>query len=145
MWVEMGGVSGEESIGFFTPAAGQLPRQQGQRVPTAPADAVAEGEGLGPWAQAGSPGCCGSTFATLLSPDSHPAFPGVQVPVSSLWAFHHPLEPRPSVLVFCLPHLPCSLKSEVLLGHCCGHLLSDTVPTPIPSHVVSELVKRCFL
>lgn len=78
MWVEMGDVSGKESIGFFTPAAGQLPQQQGQRVPTATADAVTEGDGLGPLVQASSPVCCVSTFAILLYPDSHLGFPGAQ-------------------------------------------------------------------
>lgn len=89
MWVEMGDVSGGESIGFFTPAAGQLPRQQGQRVPTATADAVTEGDGLGPSAQASSPACCVSTFAILLYPDSHPGFPGAQA--GSGGTSHQPL------------------------------------------------------
>lgn len=95
MWVEMGDVSGEESIGFFTPAAGQLPWQQGQRVPTATADAVTEGDGLGPSVQASSPVCCVSTFAILLNPDSHLVFQVLKqalvVPVANLWAFHYPI------------------------------------------------------
>lgn len=130
-----GVVSREESIGFSTPAVGQLPWQQGQRVPTATADAVTEGEGLRPLVQASSPVCCVSTFALCFTLTHILVFQVLRlvlmVPTWNLWALHHTLQPRPFVLIFSLLCLLCSLKSEVLLCLCC----CSPYHTPPHSHL----------
>lgn len=120
------GVSGDESIGFSTPAVGQLPWQQGQRVPTATADAVAEGEGLGPSVQRSSPVCL------------HPGLPGAQQTVGGT-----------SLQPLGIPRLRSSLFSAfpIHLSHRSSSATAVALlypPSP-PGHVVSELVKRCFL
>lgn len=133
----MCGVSGEESIGFFTPAAGQLPWQQGQRVPTATADADAEGEGLGPLVQASSQ-CTVFTFAILL----HPGFLAAQAGPGGTSC--QPLGialPRynPDHWFYVFPAFP------VLSATAVAFLSQTPSPLPPPRHVVSELVKRCSL
>lgn len=123
-----GVVSREESIGFSTPAVGQLPWQQGQRVPTATADAVAEGEGwdLQSWP---APQCAVSPPHLLDAVPWSPRcsdWPWWDQPST----FGHSVtlcDPAPAFSLFFFPLL---LKSEDLLCPCCGSLPYQTPTQP---------------